>query len=191
MLRTARREALLTLDKEAGMTAPARCSPNCCRGSCYSIWIPKSRGELYVGCAGGGVDVSVRRHVGRDPASAAFVMREISVTGPQGWSFRLRHSSGAGQCHLLQPARLLQDARKQTDLRLASLRGGSVRNALPREAFAVVAVPACDENILDALAQVAQDHSGLNFTVKWMKASMCAWQIRALAQWCVRPIPRR
>lgn len=155
-------EVLLTLDEEAGMTGARALEPNLLQGKLMFNLDTEDWSELYVGCAGG-VDVSVRRHIGRDPASLAFVMREISISGLKG---------GHSGCdiHLERPnairllARLLQDARKQTDLRLVSLHGGSVRNALPREALAVVALPACDENILDALVQVAQDQFRSEFT---------------------------
>lgn len=155
-------EVLLTLDEEAGMTGARSLQSGVLQGKLLFNLDTEDWGELYVGCAGG-VDVSVRRHITREPASLAFVMREISITGLKG---------GHSGCdiHLERPnairllARLLQDARLQTDLRLVSLRGGSVRNALPREAFAVVAVPACDENIIEALAQVAQDQFRSEFS---------------------------
>lgn len=155
-------EVLFTLDEEAGMTGARTLQPGLLQGRLMFNLDTEDWGELYVGCAGG-VDVTVRRHVNRDPASVAFVMREISVTGLKGGHSGCDiHLERANAIRLL--ARLLQDARKQTDLRLVSLRGGSLRNALPREAFAVVAVPACDENILDALAQVAQDQYRLEYS---------------------------
>ncbi|MDR3409851.1 MAG: aminoacyl-histidine dipeptidase [Formivibrio sp.] len=154
-------EVLLTLDEEAGMSGARSLQPELLQGQLMFNLDTEDWGELYVGCAGG-VNISVRRHISRDPASAAFVMREISVTGLKGGHSGCDiHLERANAIRLL--ARLLQNARKQTDLRLVSLRGGSLRNALPREAFAVVAVPACDENILDALALAAQDQYRLEY----------------------------
>lgn len=147
-------EVLLTIDEEAGMTGARALEPGQLEGRFMFNLDTEDWGELYVGCAGG-VDVTVRRHVGREPVSAAFVMREVSISGLKGGHSGCDiHLERANAIRLL--ARLLQDARKQTDLRLVSLSGGSVRNALPREARAVVAIPACDEGIIDALALAAQ-----------------------------------
>ena len=154
-------EVLLTLDEEMGMTGARALQPGLLQGTLLFNLDTEEWGEVYVGCAGG-MDITLRRNVGRDPASIAFVMREISITGLKG---------GHSGCdiHLERPnairllARLLRDARKQTDLRLVSFHGGSVRNALPREAFAVVAVPACDEHMIDNVALLAQDQFRMEF----------------------------
>lgn len=155
-------EVLLTLDEEAGMTGARTLEPELLRGKFLFNLDTEDMGELCVGCAGG-LDLTLRRHVGHDPLSAAFMTRQICVTGLKG---------GHSGCdiHLERPnairllARFLQEARQQTDLRLISMNGGSVRNALPREACAIVAVPACDGGILEALAEVAEDRFRLEFT---------------------------
>lgn len=155
-------EVLLTLDEEAGMTGARALEPAVLQGSLLFNLDTEDWGELYVGCAGG-LDLMVHRHVTREPHSAAFVLRQVAISGLQGGHSGCDiHLERANAIRLL--ARLLQDVRGQTDLRLVSMKGGTVRNALPREAVAVVAVPACDANILDCLAQVAQDQFRLEFT---------------------------
>jgi dipeptidase D len=50
-------------------------------------------------------------------------------------------------------AEFLREAAAQFDLRLIALNGGSARNAIPREAFAVIALPADEAARLEALAE--------------------------------------
>lgn len=154
-------EVLLTLDEEAGMTGARELESGVLQGKLLFNLDTEDWGELYVGCAGG-LDMTVHRHVAREQLSAAFVLRQVAISGLRGGHSGCDiHLERANAIRLL--ARLLQDVRRQTDLRLVSMKGGSVRNALPREAFAVVAMPACDANILDLLAQVAQDQFRLEF----------------------------
>jgi len=148
-------EVLLTVDEEAGMSGARTLQADILQGKLLFNLDTEDWGELYVGCAGG-VDLTLRRHIGRDPASVAFVLREVSVSGLKGGHSGCDiHLERANAIRLL--VRMLQRARKQTDLRLVSLHAGTVRNALPREASAVVAIPACDEGILDALVSAAQE----------------------------------
>ncbi|SFN70136.1 dipeptidase D [Formivibrio citricus] len=154
-------EVLLTLDEEAGMTGARALETGDLHGKLLFNLDTEDWGELYVGCAGG-LDMTVHRHVVREAISAAFVQRKISISGLVGGHSGCDiHLQRANAIRLL--ARLLQDIRKQTDLRLVKMNGGTVRNALPREAFAVVAVPACDANILDLLAQVTQDQFRMEY----------------------------
>ena len=154
-------EVLLTLDEEAGMTGARGLEPGLLQGKFMFNLDTEDWGELYVGCAGG-VDVSVHRQIAREQVSAAYVLREVAISGLIGGHSGCDiHLGRANAIRLM--ARLLLDIRKQTDLRLVSMKGGNVRNALPREVLAVVAVPACDANIVDMLAQVAQDQFRLEF----------------------------
>ena len=96
-------------------------------------------GEFYLGCAGG-LDVNVRRSG----------MPEALPAGWQGWQIDLRglrgghsgvdiHEEHGNAIKLL--VRVLRGLEQAIPLRLASLRGGTARNALPREATAIVAMP--------------------------------------------------
>lgn len=148
-------EVLLTVDEEAGMSGARALEQGQLQGRLLFNLDSEDWGELYVGCAGG-MDLTLKRHVARDARPAAFVMRRIGISG-------LRGGHSGCDIHLERPnairllARLLLDIRRQTDLRLASFCGGSVRNALPREAHAVVAVPACDVSIVDSLAKAGEN----------------------------------
>lgn len=147
-------EVLLTVDEEAGMSGARALQSGLLQGKLLFNLDTEDWGELYVGCAGG-IDVTLRRHVGREPVSAAFVLREVSISGLRGGHSGCDiHLERANAIRLL--ARLLQHTCRQTDLRLVSFNGGTVRNALPREASAIVAIPACDESILDAQVRAFQ-----------------------------------
>lgn len=147
-------EVLLTLNEEAGMSGAHSLQADLLQGQLLFNLDTEAWGDLYIGCAGG-MDIHIRRNIARDTPSPAYVMREISITGLKGGHSGCDiHRERPNAIRLL--ARLLKDARLQTDARLINMSGGSARNALPREAFAVVAIPACDEQAIDNLVAQAQ-----------------------------------
>lgn len=155
-------EVLLTLDEEAGMTGARHLESGVLTGALLFNLDTEDWGELYVGCAGG-VDVTVQRHVAREPVSAAFVLREVTISGLCGGHSGCDiHLERANAIRLL--ARLLQTALAQTDVRLVSMKGGTARNALPREATAVLALPACDADTLDLLVRMSQAQFRIEFS---------------------------
>ncbi|WP_027467961.1 aminoacyl-histidine dipeptidase [Deefgea rivuli] len=144
-------EVLLTIDEESGMTGAKGLQPDWLQGQLLLNLDTEDWGELYVGCAGG-VDVTVSQTLHPEPVPAAWVVREIAITGLKGGHSGVDiHLERGNAIKLL--ARLLFQAIPQFDLRVVSVRGGSLRNALPREAFARVAIPACDALRFAAVAE--------------------------------------
>ena len=141
-------EALFTLDEEAGMSGALELAPDLLSGTLLLNLDTEDWGEFYVGCAGG-VDVSVSRAVATESVPAGWPVRRIALTGLRGGHSGVDIHLERGNANKLM-ARVLADLAQRFDLRLASLEGGTLRNALPREAFAVVAVPAGHEAHLAA-----------------------------------------
>ena len=111
-------------------------------------------GEFYLGCAGG-VDVNVSRPGQTEPLPAGHSVHRIALRGLRGGHSGVNiHEERGNAIKLL--VRVLQGlAQDETlALRLCTLDGGTARNALPREAFATVALPA---DSLDALRTHLQD----------------------------------
>jgi dipeptidase D len=104
-------------------------------------------GEFYLGCAGG-VDVNVQRTGAPQPLPVGYRLCRIGLRGLRGGHSGIDiHEERGNAIKLL--VRVLHDLLERVPLRLASLQAGTARNALAREAYAVVGVPARDVAALD------------------------------------------
>lgn len=131
-------EALLTVDEEAGMGGAHGLAPEALRGRLMLNLDTEDWGEFYLGCAGG-LDVNVE-HTGMPaPLPVGWSVFSIELRGLRGGHSGVNiHEERGNAIKLL--VRVLRRLEKVLGLRLASLTGGTARNALPREATAVVAV---------------------------------------------------
>lgn len=135
-------EVLLTLDEEAGMGGALGLEPGLLQGKMLINIDTEEWGEFYMGCAGG-IDVNVRREYATEPLPAGYEVRQLTVAGLRGGHSGADIHLGRGNANKVL-IRLLQELGSMTNLRVASFQGGTARNALAREAFAVVAYPAAD-----------------------------------------------
>ncbi|MBE9610105.1 aminoacyl-histidine dipeptidase [Chitinilyticum piscinae] len=143
-------EVLLTVDEEAGMTGARALQPGWLQGELLFNLDTEDWGEFYLGCAGG-VDAVLARNLISQPMPSGYQAAEFVVQGLRGGHSGVDiHLERGNAIQLL--ARVLQAADERFGGRLVELRGGTLRNALPREAFAMLAVPACDLPLLAALA---------------------------------------
>lgn len=133
-------EVLLTVDEEAGMGGVRGVAPGTLRGQWLLNLDTEEWGKVYVGCAGG-LDVQVRMPLPTEAGDARRSVCEIAVSGLQGGHSGIDiHRERGNAIKLL--AELLADAPPALGLRLIDMSGGTARNALPRECFARVSVPA-------------------------------------------------
>jgi dipeptidase D len=136
-------EALLTVDEETGMSGAKGLAADALRGRRMLNLDTEEWGEFYLGCAGG-LDVNVQRRGGAgagQPAPAGFRHCRISLRGLRGGHSGVDIHEGRGNAIKLL-VRILRELQAAGPLRLASLQGGTARNALAREAFAAIALPA-------------------------------------------------
>jgi len=143
-------EVLLTINEESGMDGARGLAPGALRGKYLLNLDTEEWGHFYLGCAGG-VDVNARRTCRTGPVPAGFAAWQVGVTGLRGGHSGIDIHLGRGNAIRLL-AEFLREAAEAIDLRLLSLTGGSARNAIPREAFAVLALPADAVARLQALA---------------------------------------
>lgn len=132
-------EALFTIDEESGMGGARGLDPEVLRGRRMLNLDTEEWGRFYLGCAGG-VDVNVKRAGNPQALPDGFVGVRIDVRGLRGGHSGANIHEGRGNAIKLL-VRTLRDLERRGSLRLCSLRGGTARNALPREASAVVALP--------------------------------------------------
>jgi dipeptidase D len=132
-------EALFTIDEETGMTGAENLKPGLLKGDILLNMDSEDEGELYIGCAGG-VNTNATLEYKEEKTPENTTAYKIAVTGLKGGHSGLDINLGRANANKVMNA-LLMTAAEKFDLRLAELQGGSLRNAIPRESFAVVVVP--------------------------------------------------
>ncbi|HLP04290.1 MAG TPA: aminoacyl-histidine dipeptidase, partial [Paludibacter sp.] len=133
-------EMFITVDEETGMFGAFGLQPNFLKGDILINMDSEDEGELYVGCAGG-LDADISFRYSEVEVPEGDVALKISLTGLKGGHSGVDiHLQRANANKLM--FRFLKDAVANLEARLASIDGGSLRNAIPREAFAVITVPA-------------------------------------------------
>jgi len=151
-------EALFTVDEECGMGGARGLDPQVLQGQLLLNLDTEEWGQFYLGCAGG-VDVNVSRAGESDLVPAGYVGLCIDVRGLRGGHSGVNIHEGRGSAIKLL-VRVLRDMERRWPLRLATLSGGTARNALPREAHATLAVPG------EAMETVAEMMADLQATFR-------------------------
>ncbi len=148
-------EVLLTVDEETGMTGAFELEGGMLDGKILLNLDSEDEGELYIGCAGG-IDVSGRLKHSTQPVPAGHIAYRLALTGLKGGHSGLDIHLGRGNSNILL-CRFLYHAEREFGMRLAAIEGGSLRNAIPRESFALVTVPGTNQG--DFLAAVQEFES--------------------------------
>jgi dipeptidase D len=139
-------EALFTCDEETGMTGAFGLQSGVLKGDILLNLDSEDEGELYVGCAGG-TNANVLFTYTEEPAPQGMAAFKLAITGLKGGHSGLEIILQRGNSNKLMN-RFLQYAVKELGLRLSSIEGGSLRNAIPRESFALVTVPPSKADLL-------------------------------------------
>jgi len=132
-------EMFITVDEETGMHGAFGLKADFLKGDILINMDSEDEGELYVGCAGG-LDANISFAYEEVEIPEGDVAFKVSSTGLKGGHSGVDiHLQRANANKLM--FRFLKDAVADYDARLASIDGGSLRNAIPREAFAVITIP--------------------------------------------------
>ncbi|HMR89379.1 MAG TPA: aminoacyl-histidine dipeptidase [Saprospiraceae bacterium] len=131
-------EALFTIDEETGMTGAMGLQGGMLNGEILLNLDTEEDDEIDIGCAGG-IDVTAARNYETETLSASeFVGLQINVKGLKGGHSGVEIHLGRGNANKMLN-RLLY-GQEENGLRLTSFEGGSLRNAIPRESTALIAV---------------------------------------------------
>lgn len=141
-------EVLLTTDEEAGMTGAFGLEAGVLQADILINTDSEQEGEIYMGCAGG-VDAQFTVPVQWQAVAADAQAFTLAISGLKGGHSGVNIHLGRGNANKLL-ARFLFEQAEALKLGIASIQGGSLRNAIPREAAAVVTVLA---NQVTALQQ--------------------------------------
>lgn len=133
-------EALFTIDEETGMTGAKMLKPGLLHGEILLNMDSEDEGELYIGCAGG-IDTTGEFTPTYKAVPEGSKAYRLAVKGLKGGHSGLDIHLGRGNANKILNTLMLMAADK-FGLKLSEINGGSLRNAIPREAFATVVVPA-------------------------------------------------
>ena len=133
-------EILVTIDEETGMTGAFGLKKGFVKGKILINLDSETEGELYVGCAGG-LDANFERKYTMMPTPEDMKGFQLIVTGLHGGHSGMDINLGRANANKIA-VRFLTTAIKEYGACLASVNGGGLRNAIPREVNAILAVPA-------------------------------------------------
>ena len=133
-------EVLLTMTEEAGMDGAFGLQANWLQADILINTDSEEEGEIYMGCAGG-IDFISTLPLSREAIPAGFQTFKLTLKGLKGGHSGGDIHLGLGNANKLL-ARFLVAHAAELDLRLVDFTGGTLRNAIPREAFATLAIPA-------------------------------------------------
>ncbi len=132
-------EALFTVDEETGLTGAFALKPNFFDSKILLNLDSEDEGEIFIGCAGG-VDTTAKFYYETRELKDDFEGFRIDVKGLKGGHSGDEIDKGLGNSNKILN-RFLWKATFEQDLRLNYFDGGNLRNAIPREAYAIFALP--------------------------------------------------
>lgn len=138
-IETPKVEALFTVDEETGLTGAFELGKEMITGKYLLNLDSEDDGEIFIGCAGGVDTLATFSYTPEEvPAKHAFF--RIDVVGLKGGHSGDDIEKGLGNSNKIT-ARLLWILDREVKMRLANFDGGNLRNAIPREAHALFAIP--------------------------------------------------
>ncbi|MBC3878501.1 aminoacyl-histidine dipeptidase [Undibacterium sp. FT79W] len=139
-------EVLLTVDEEAGMTGAFGLQAGMLDAEILINTDSEQEGEIYMGCAGG-VDAEISVALQWQPAPADQQAFTLSIAGLKGGHSGVNIHLGRGNANKLI-ARFLAGHAQELGLSLSDIKGGSLRNAIPREAQCSFTIAAAQTALL-------------------------------------------
>lgn len=138
-------EVLVTCTEETGMVGAFGLQPNWLKSPYLINTDSEEEGEIFVGCAGG-IDFQAQPHLIFEPKPSEHTESiRLWVKGLRGGHSGCDIEKGRGNAIKLLVRFLAEFANSQSneklDYRIAALNGGSLRNALPREAYVDMVLP--------------------------------------------------
>ncbi len=132
-------EALFTVDEETGLTGAFELGEGMLTGKYLVNLDSEDEGEIFIGCAGG-IDTVATFRYRTEPAPANYTFYRVDVSDLLGGHSGDDIDKGRVNSNKTV-ARLLWDGMQSYELRLSYFSGGNLRNAIPREAYAVFGIP--------------------------------------------------
>ncbi|MFA6199683.1 MAG: aminoacyl-histidine dipeptidase [Bacteroidales bacterium] len=151
-------ECLFTIDEETGLTGAGALSPTILKSNILINLDSEDEGEIFIGCAGGKDTVAkIPYEKELSPEGKAF---KISAFGAKGGHSGDDINKGlANSIKVLN--RILWKLNQEMEYALATFEGGNLRNAIAREANAIVVVG--EQDAKEMIAMVEQYNKDIRF----------------------------
>ena len=137
-------ECLFTVDEETGLTGAFRLQDGCLNGKQLINLDSEDDGQVFIGCAGG-IDTLAKMHYtpianSQLPIANSQLAIRLKVSGLMGGHSGDDINKGRGNANKIL-VRFLYQALSTFDIQLSTINGGNLRNAIAREAEAVIVIP--------------------------------------------------
>jgi dipeptidase D len=132
-------EVLLTATEETGMDGAVGLKAGLLNGDILINTDTEDEGTFSIGCAGGIDVIASFKNKQKKIEPKKFVAFNLKVTGLKGGHSGVDIHLGRGNANKIF-FRILKELNNQFDVKLADIQGGSLRNAIPREAFGLIVV---------------------------------------------------
>lgn len=137
-------ECLFTVDEETGLTGAFALKEGFISGDILLNLDSEDEGELFIGCAGG-IDSVAEFTYDEVDVPAGYFFFKVAIKGLKGGHSGGDIHLGRGNANKILN-RFLSKMAARYDLYLCEINGGNLRNAIPREAYAICAVPETDKH---------------------------------------------
>ena len=168
-------ELFVTADEETGMYGAFGMEPGTLKGNILLNLDSEDFGELYVGCAGG-VDANISWKYQGVAAIADDVALKVTIKGLKGGHSGLEINCGRANANKLL-FRFLKEVISLYEARLAKVEGGNMRNAIPREAYAVISVPSEEVENIKKLVEEYSDLFNKEYSITENKIEVLCEEI--------------
>lgn len=152
-------ECLFTVDEETGLTGAFGLSDDLLTGKYLINLDSEDEGQIFIGCAGG-VNTLADFKYRREELPKNYQFFRIDVSGLVGGHSGDDIDKGRANSNKIM-ARWLDPLTEEFGMRLVYLDGGNLKNAIPREAYAVFGVPTREvENMKNAFEVFVRNVQG-------------------------------
>ena len=131
-------ECLFTVDEETGLTGAFALKEKFLKGNILLNLDSEDEGQLFIGCAGG-IDTTVTLPFHKENIPKQHIGFKVSVIGLKGGHSGDDINKGRGNAVKIIN-RFLWNATEKFKIRIATINGGNLRNAIARESFAEIVV---------------------------------------------------
>lgn len=149
-------EALFTIDEETGMTGALNLDGSLLEGKILLNLDTEDDDELCIGCAGG-IDTNSEMQISMEPTPEGYTGLKLAITGLKGGHSGMDIILGRANANKIMN-RFILDLYDNHGARIVEIDGGSLRNAIPRESFAALAVPISEAELIhDSIADFFEE----------------------------------
>jgi len=155
-------EALFTIEEETSLRGALQLEERILKGKILLNLDSEDRGDVYIGCAGG-MDINVEKHYSAIAADNDRKAFKISVSGLRGGHSGLDIHKGRASANILI-IRLLNLLKEKCHFGLSSFNGGTLRNAIARDATATINISKQDQAQLFAFIETFEKATRAEFS---------------------------